>query len=60
VGLAMEDVSLLYGHLTILRPFGIFYGHLVYLFVGCLVYFSRYKEKSGNPGSEGSFLKDGM
>jgi hypothetical protein len=44
---------------NILRPFGIFYGHLVYfvsiwyIFVVILVYFSRFgmlcKEKSGNP-----------
>jgi hypothetical protein len=47
---------------SILQPFGIFCGHLVYIFViwyicgifyGYLVYFSRfgilYQEKSGNP-----------
>jgi hypothetical protein len=48
--LAMEDVGILYGHLvhfkTILLPFGIFYGYLVYI-----SHFGKlYKEKSGNPG----------
>jgi hypothetical protein len=37
----------------ILWPFGIFCGHLVYVFYDYLVYFSRfgilYQEKSGNP-----------
>jgi hypothetical protein len=38
--------------LGILQPFVIFYGHLVYIFCGNLVYFSRFgmlcQEKSGN------------
>jgi hypothetical protein len=42
----MEDVG------SILSPFGLFYGQLVYF--SHLVYFSRfgilYQEKSGNPG----------
>jgi hypothetical protein len=50
----------------ILQPFGILYGHLVYLYCGnlvymyCgnLVYFCRfgmlYQEKSGNPAAETS------
>jgi nitrate reductase gamma subunit len=51
--LAMEDVSIFYGHLVHFAICVIFYGHLV-LFVEALVYFSRfgilYEDKSGNPG----------
>jgi hypothetical protein len=43
---------------TVLRSFGIFYGHLVYVVRGNLVYFSRfgilYLEKSGNPATHTS------
>jgi hypothetical protein len=39
---------------SILRPFGIFCGRLLYFMVICKVYFSRfgmlYQDKSGNPG----------
>jgi hypothetical protein len=43
--------------LSILRPDAIWYGHLVHLHSGHLVYFLRfgtllYREKSGNPGAE--------
>jgi hypothetical protein len=31
VGLAIEDIAIFYDPLVYLRPFGIFYGHLVYL-----------------------------
>jgi hypothetical protein len=51
----MEDVGTLHDHLVyihILRPFGIFCGHLVYV--------SRfgmfYREKSGNPSLRASAL----
>jgi hypothetical protein len=51
-GLAVENVGISYVHLVFLRPFGTFYGNLVY-FVYSLVFFSRfgmlYQEKSGNP-----------
>jgi hypothetical protein len=51
VGLPIEDISALYGHLVykrIVRPFGIFcgfYGHYVYFYGFGLLD----QEKSGNP-----------
>jgi hypothetical protein len=51
----MQDVGKFHGHLSILLPFGIFYGDLVYLAV-ISVYFPLfgmlYQEKSGNPAPE--------
>jgi hypothetical protein len=47
----MEDVGILYGHSvyftaiwSILQPFGIFCGNLVYIFYGDLEYLSRTKK----------------
>jgi hypothetical protein len=43
----------------IVRSFVTFYGYLVYIFCGHLVYFSRfgilYQEKSGNPACNDPF-----
>jgi hypothetical protein len=58
----VEDVCVFCGHLVyfkaiwyILRPFGIFYGHLVYVFCVNLVYFPHFGRlhnvKSGNPAN---------
>jgi hypothetical protein len=60
----MKEVCLFYSRLvyfialwSFLRPFGLFCDHLVYIFYGYLVNFSRfgmlYQEKSGNPGEGG-------
>jgi hypothetical protein len=44
---------------SIFLPFGIFYGHLIYVFCGHLVYFPRcglfYQEKSGSPVAHRDF-----
>jgi hypothetical protein len=44
---------------SILQPFGILYGHLVYVMVICYIFphFGKlYQEKSGNPGFKPKFL----
>jgi hypothetical protein len=64
----MQEVGIFYiGHLVYftdiwynLWPFGIIYGHLVYLLVIWYIFprFGKYyREKAGNPGSEGSFYR---
>jgi preprotein translocase subunit SecY len=48
----MEDVSIFYGHLSILWPLGIFCGHFIYFMViwYMFTHFGMfYEEKSGNP-----------
>jgi hypothetical protein len=40
-GLAMEDVGIFNGHLVYLRPFGVFYGNLLYFIVIWYI-FSRF------------------
>jgi hypothetical protein len=51
----MEEVGILRAILSILRPNGIFYGHLAY-FVDIWYIFNRFgllfREKSGNPGMD--------
>jgi hypothetical protein len=53
----MEDAGIFI--LSILRPNGVFYGHLVH-FVVIWYIFSRlgmlYREKSGNPGSRNLYF----
>jgi hypothetical protein len=52
----MEDVGICMVILSILRPNGIFYGHLI-RFEAIWYIFPRFgmlsREKSGNPGSQG-------
>jgi hypothetical protein len=54
----MEDVGIFYGHLSILRPFGIFCGNLVYFEVIWYIFLRfgiLYQEQSGNPAWDSLF-----
>jgi hypothetical protein len=45
----MENFGIFMAIWNILRPFGIFYGHLVDFVVFCYIFGMLYQEKSGNP-----------
>jgi hypothetical protein len=62
-GLAIKHVDTFYGHLVILRPFGIPILLPIGMFYGHLVYFSRFgmlhrEKKSGSPATKPELICD--